>query len=137
VQIEIQAVGEGVHEGAEPCGAGGVLGAELDGVDEELHAQIAVELLLALDFGEAAEGVDVVELDAVEVVLGLGVEEAEDGVGIGLSVDVGDAPRVANDGDVGACCCQRARSSAEAAWADGASMKTRKATTGANDFMGR
>jgi hypothetical protein len=54
----------------------------------------------AFCFREAAHGVDVVGLDAVEVVLGLCVYRAEDGIGIGLAVDVRDAPLVADDGGV-------------------------------------
>ena len=71
-----------------------------DGVDEELHAKVVIDFGFAFGFGEAAHGVDVVGLDAIEVVFGLGVFHAEDGVGVGFSVDVGDAPVVANDGDV-------------------------------------
>ena len=44
--------------------------------------------------------VDVVRLDAIEVVLGLRVHEPEDGVSVGLPVDVRDAPVVASDRDV-------------------------------------
>ena len=100
VKVEIEAVGKGVHERAEPRGAGGVVGAEFDGVDEELHAQVAVEFFFTFDLGEAAEGVDVVEFDAVEVVFGLGVEQAENGVSVCLAKNVGDAPSVADDGDL-------------------------------------
>jgi hypothetical protein len=100
MEVKVQAIGEGIHEGAEPHRTRGVFGAELGGVDEELHAQVAVEFFLAFDFGEAAEGVNVVKLDAVEIVLGLRVEQAEDGVGVGFSEDVGNAPGVADDGDV-------------------------------------
>src|SRR5205807_3790736 len=51
-------------------------------------------------FGETAHGVDVIGLYAVEVVLGLRINHAEDGVGIGFTVDMGDAPIVANDSNV-------------------------------------
>jgi hypothetical protein len=53
----------------------------------------------AIDFRGAAQGVEVVFFELPEVVLGLGVHESEDGVGIGFSVDVGDSVRVAIDGD--------------------------------------
>ena len=101
VEVEVQAVGEGVHQGFEPRGAGLVLCLQRCGVDEELHAQVLVDLRFAFSLGEAAHRVDVVGFDAVEVVLGLGVLHAEDGVGVGFAVDVGDAPVVADDGDVG------------------------------------
>ena len=74
---------------------------QLVGIDEELHAQVLVDLRFALGLGQAAHRVDVVGLDAIEVVLGLGVLHAEDCVGVGLAVDVRDAPVVADDGDVG------------------------------------
>ena len=99
-EIKIEPVGKGVHERPEPRRAGGVLLLQLDGVYEELHAQILVEGAFALGLRQAAHGVDVVGLDAVEVVFGLGVLHAEDRVGIGFSVDVRDAPVVADDADV-------------------------------------
>src|ERR1019366_2008238 len=39
-------------------------------------------------------------LDAIEVVLGLGVDHAEYRIGVGLAVDMRDAPVVPDDGDV-------------------------------------
>ena len=81
--------------------AGCVLLLQCDGIDEELHAKVLVDSCFAFGFGEAAQGVDVVGLDAVEVVFGLGVLHAEDSVGVGFAVDVRDAPVVADDGDVG------------------------------------
>jgi len=69
-------------------------------VDEELHAKVLIDAGFTFGFGESARGVDVVDLDAIEVVFGLGVLHAEDGVGVGLAVNVGDAPVVAGDGDV-------------------------------------
>ena len=76
------------------------MGAQVGLVDEEPHAEVAVEFSLAFDLGEATEGVEVVELDAREIVLGLRVEKTEDGVGVGPAVDVRDAPVVAGEGDV-------------------------------------
>ena len=46
---------------------------------------------------QAADGPDVVALHAGEIVLGLRVDHAEDGVGVGLAVDVRDAEVVADD----------------------------------------
>ena len=54
---------------------------------------------LAFGFGGAAQSGEVVPLHAVEVVLALGVDHAEDGIGVGMAVDVSDAPIVADDGD--------------------------------------
>ena len=53
---------------------------------------------LALGLGRAPERREVVHLDAVEVVLGLGVGRAEHRVGVGLAVNVGDAVIVAGYG---------------------------------------
>ena len=86
-----------------------VEGLQLRGVDEELLAQVLVDFAFAFGFGEAAQGIEIVGLDAVEVVLGLGVDHAEDGVGVGLAGDVGDAPVVADDGDVGGFALRGAR----------------------------
>ena len=44
--------------------------------------------------------VEEVHLDAVEVVLGLGIHEAEYGVRVGGGPDVGNSPVVPRDGDV-------------------------------------
>src|ERR1700677_989054 len=42
IEVVVEAVGEGVHQGLQPCGAGGVLGLQDGGVDEELHAEVEV-----------------------------------------------------------------------------------------------
>ena len=62
--------------------------------------QILPDRALALRLGQPAHRVEVVGLDPVEVVLGLGVDHPEDRVGVGLPVDVGDAPVVPDDRDV-------------------------------------
>ena len=100
-EVEVQAVGEGVHQGLEPWWAGGVLFAQVGGIDEELHAQILVDAGLAFGFGETAHGIEVVRLHAVKVVFRLGVHHAEHGIGIGFAVDMGDAVVVPHDGDTG------------------------------------
>ena len=101
VQVVVEPVGERVHERPEPLGAPRVLGPGRVGDDEQLHAQVAPHLRGALGLGQSAHGVDIVGLDPVEVVLGLGVLHAEHGVRVRLAVHVGDAPVVAGDGDVG------------------------------------
>ena len=70
------------------------------GIDEELHAQVKIDFGFALGLGEAAHCVDVVRFNTIEVVFSLGVLHAEDGVRVGFTVDVGDTPVVADDGDV-------------------------------------
>src|SRR5438552_16856890 len=62
--------------------------------------KIAVNGALAFRLREPAHRVDEIRLDTVEVVFRLGVDDAEDGVGVGPAADVGDAPVVARDGDV-------------------------------------
>jgi hypothetical protein len=52
-----------------------------------------------MDFGGAAEHVDLIFFELPEIVLGLGVHEAAGGAGVGLGVDVGDAVGVAVDVD--------------------------------------
>jgi hypothetical protein len=98
-QVEVEAVGPGVHVRLEPRRRLRVLRLQILRIDEELHPQVAPDLLLAFGLGEPALRVDEVGLDAVEVVFGLGVHQPEDGVGVGLRVDVRDAPVVAGDGD--------------------------------------
>src|SRR5204862_1085782 len=66
---------------------------------EKFHPQVLPDLRFALGLGEPAHRVEVVRLDAIEIVLGLRVDCAEDRVGVGLPVDVGDAPVVADDRD--------------------------------------
>src|SRR5207302_1163287 len=100
VQIEVQAVRPAVHQRLEPLWAGRVLRLQAIGIDEQLHTQVAIDLSLSLGFGKPAHRVDVVRLDAIEVVLGLRVHEAENGVGVTLAVNVRDAPGVASDRDV-------------------------------------
>jgi hypothetical protein len=101
VEVEIQAVGKRVHELSQPRRASRVVLLQLRRVDEQLRAQVLVDLRLPLGLRQAPHGVDVVRLDAIEVVLGLRVLHAEDRVGVGSSVDVRDAPIVPDDGDSG------------------------------------
>ena len=99
-EVEVQAVRPRVHEGLQPRGTLGVLRLQRVGADEELHAQIAEDLALPLGFGEPPHGVDEVRLDAIEVVLSLRVDDAEDRVRVRLAVDVRDTPIFADDRNV-------------------------------------
>ena len=98
-EVEVQSVGEGIHESLEPGRAAAVLRPQGVGVDEQPHAEIGVDRRRALGFRQAAERIQVVGLDAVEVVLGLGILHPEHRVGVGLPVHVRDAPVVPDDGD--------------------------------------
>ena len=99
-EVEVQSVGPRVHQRLQPRRALLVLRLHVGGVDEDLHPQILVDRRLPFRFREAPHRVQVVRLDAVEVVFGLRVDHAEHGVGVGLAGDVRDAPVVADDGDV-------------------------------------
>ncbi len=100
VEKVIQAAGPGVHQLFQPVGARLVLRSHIVGIDEQLHSQVPVHLGLAFGFCQAAHGVEIVRLDAIEVVFGLDVGHAEDSIGIGPSVNMRDAPGVADDRDV-------------------------------------
>jgi len=98
--IMIKARGVGFDEGA-----GGGFELVILGIDdlrdaEELDGIIDGGGVFAIDCGEATRGGEQGLLDGEEVVFGVGVGEAVGGVGIGMAEDVGDAPGVAEDGDV-------------------------------------
>ena len=97
VQVVVQGVRPGLHERLEPRRARRVSPLHLGGVDVEAGAQVAVERAFAFGLREAADRGQVVRLDAVEVVLGLRVDDAEYGVRVGAAVHVGNAPVVAGD----------------------------------------
>ena len=100
VQVVVEAVGVRVHQGFQPRRALLVLRLHVDWVDEKLHSKVAVHLCLAFGLREASHRVQIIRFDPVEVVLSLGVHHAEHRVGVALSVDVWDAPVVADDRDV-------------------------------------
>ena len=98
-QVIVEAVSPRVHQRLQPLRALVVFRLQIGGIDEELHAQVAPDLLLALSLGEPALRVDEVGLDAVEIVFRLRVHQAEHHVGVGLAVDVRHAPVVTDDRD--------------------------------------
>ena len=100
-KIIIQAIGPGLHQLLEPGRAAGIVGLQPGRIDEQALAQILPDRLLALGFGKAAQVDQIIGLDPVEVVFGLGIDHAEHGVGVGRAMDMGDAPLVAGDGDLG------------------------------------
>ena len=69
-------------------------------VDEELHPQVLINFPFTLSLCQTPQGVQVVGFHAVEIILRLGIDGAEDSIRISLAVDVRDAPVVADDGDV-------------------------------------
>ena len=76
-----------------------ILHLQLGGVDIEPLAQIAPDRVFPLCLGGAAECGQVIRLDAREIVLGLGIDQPEHGIGITLPADVRNAPIVAGDRD--------------------------------------
>jgi hypothetical protein len=88
-----------VHQRLQPAGTLRIHRFSSDRVDKQLHPQVLPDRRFTLGLGEAAHRIEVVGLDAVEVVLGLRIGHAEHRIGIGLAVHMGDAPVVARDGD--------------------------------------
>ena len=100
MQVVVQAVGIGVHQPFQPIGTALVLALQIFRVDEELHAQIAIDLRLSFGLRQPPHPVEVVHFHPVEVVFGLRIHDTEDGIRVCLAVDVRDTPVVTNDGDV-------------------------------------
>jgi hypothetical protein len=98
-EIIVQPLGPGVHQRAQPKRAAAIIGLELRGIDPEPLAQVLPDRALALGFGGAAERGQIIGLDAGKVVLGLGIDRAEHGIGVAFTPDMGDPPIVAGDGD--------------------------------------
>ena len=97
-EIIVQAGGPGVHQRAQPRRAAAIIGLQLDRVDPEPLAQILPDRAFALGLGGAAQRGQQIGLDPREIVLRLGVDRAEHGIGIARAADMGDAPIVAGDG---------------------------------------
>ena len=70
------------------------------GIDEEFHPQVLIDSRFAFGLRKPSHRVDVIRFDAIEVILGLRVLHSENCVGVGLTMNMRDAPIVANDGDV-------------------------------------
>ena len=98
-QVEVEPVGPRHHQRLQPRRALGIDGLHGIRIDEQLHAQVAVDGALALGFCRASLRRDEVGLDPVEVVLGLRIDHAEHGIRVGFSLDVRNAPVVAGDRD--------------------------------------
>ncbi len=96
-EVVVEAVRERVHQLLQRGRARRVLLLEYVGIDVELHPQVLVDSAFAFGLGQPAHRVDVVGLDAVEIVFGLRVLRAEHRVRVGLAVDVRDAPVVPHD----------------------------------------
>ncbi len=42
-EVVVEAIGKGVHQRLQPCRAGRVLGLQLGGIDEDLHAKVLID----------------------------------------------------------------------------------------------
>ena len=98
-EVVVQTIGPGIHQGLQPAGTLGVKLLEFHRVDEQPLAQVRPDRRLALGLGQPAQRVKVIGLHPIEVILGLRIGHAEHRVGVGLAVDVRDAPVVASDRD--------------------------------------
>ena len=87
------------HQVYEPGRAGLKLCLHLNRIDKQLHAKILVKLCFSFRFSQPAHGVDVVCLQPIKVIFGLGVECAEDSVSVGHAIDMGNTPSVPEDSD--------------------------------------
>src|SRR2546425_1700405 len=71
-----------------------------DGIRDKLVTGVQTcALPISFGLGQPPHRVDVVRLDAIEIVLGLRVNHAEDGISVGLAVDVRNAPVVTDNRD--------------------------------------
>jgi len=98
-QVKVEAIGPGLHQLLEHDRRVRITRFEIRRIDKQPLAQVTVDRTLAVGLGQAPQGVQVVGLNAPEVVLGLRVDQPEYRFGIGGGADMGDAPIVANDGD--------------------------------------
>src|SRR6185437_9125212 len=98
-EIPVHAVGPRAHQFLQPARAFRVILLQHRGVDEQLVAQVVPDRRFAFGLRAPAERGQVIHLDAVEVVFALRVDHPEYGIGIGLAVDVRNAPVVTRDDD--------------------------------------
>src|ERR1700688_2529786 len=91
-QVIVETIGPGLHQLFEHDRRVGIARLEIDWIDEQFLTQVAVDRALALGLGQAPQSVQVVGLDALEIVLGLRVDQAEYRFGISGGADVGDSP---------------------------------------------
>lgn len=93
----IQSISPGIHQPSHCNGASLVIGLELALADVEPGAKIVPDRFLAVGLGRTAKVCEIIRLDAREIVFGLSIDHSKDGVGVGLSVDMSDAPGIARD----------------------------------------
>jgi hypothetical protein len=100
VQVIVQPVRPGVHHRLEPARRARVDLFERIRIVDQPIPQIAINRAFSLRLGRASQRIEVVGLDAIEVVFRLGVKETKYRIGVGFSRDVRNSPVVAGDGNV-------------------------------------
>ena len=96
-QIKVQAISPRIHQALQPLRTGNVVRLQIVWIDEQPLAEILPDLWLPFGLGQPPERDQVVCLHAVEIILALRIGHPKDGVGIGLTMYVRDAPVVPHD----------------------------------------
>src|SRR5882724_12034964 len=99
-QEVIQAVGPGHHQCLEPSRAAAIALPQAARIDEQSLTKIGVNGRLPFGQRREPQTIEVVALDAAEVILGLRIDHSEHRVRVGFAVDMRDAPVVADDANI-------------------------------------
>ena len=96
-QVVIEAVRIRIAQRLQPVGGSRI--SRLGLIDGHVQARphVAEDGRFAIDLGQPPGGPDVIALDAREVVLGLRIQHAEHGIGIGFAIDVRHAVVIADN----------------------------------------
>ena len=100
VEVKIDGIGLGIEQFFEPNGCFFVVGNGVRSVNNHPNQQVIVEFRFAFYLRFSTQFFDVIHLHPLKIVFALGVKKPKNGIGIGLAVDVRNAPIVSNDGDV-------------------------------------
>ncbi len=96
-EVEIQSVCPGVHQLAQPGGAGSILRLEFGWIDVDALTQILPDRAFALGLGGPAERGQIIGLDAREIVFCLRIDCAEHCVSVASTADMRNAPVITRD----------------------------------------
>ena len=94
-EVLVEPRGPALHQRAQPRRALGILHFEIGRIDPQPLAQVRPDRAFAIGLGAAAKARQVIHLDPVEVILGLGIDHPVNRIGVSVALDVGDAPIVA------------------------------------------
>ena len=98
-QIRVQPRRPGPHQRLHARRAGAEELLQMRRIDEQPLAQILPQRAFALGLGQPAQIDQIIALDPRKIVLGLRIDHAVHRIGIGMPVNMRDAPFVARDGD--------------------------------------